>query len=388
MDGIDKFINNRSPKKIVLVFLITLVLSAIISLFLSGKIADYAVKEEIKIYLSSSDSGTLEKYGIKSDMPAKLLPNWSEFRNMIFWIIFSAMELCSLFWTFFSMHEIFSIYDELEALSCECKKSADKMNSIIHLRGKDAECVRRISESAELLAGRMMYLNKCLEHEKNYLREFLSDFSHQIKTALAVIRLNIDMLTETENITAEQIAELDEEIQLNLDAIELLVIQAIKLARLESQTVEYNMQNLCFADTCNTALKRIAPALRKNNIKITTNFSYDIKLNHDKGWLCEAIENILKNSADHSDCTEITLELEENIAMTKLMITDNGKGIPQKDIPLLFEPFAKKSSDIKMKSAGLGMSIAQKIVRNHGGEIIVYSEIGKGTRFEFVFIKS
>lgn len=387
MDRIDKFVNNRPPKKIILVFVIMLFLLALLSLFISGKIADYIIHEQIKAYLSA-DGAKLSVYGIRPDMPAKLIPEWTEYRNKIFLIIFSSMGICSLIWTVFSVCEIFKIYDQLEILSRECIKSANKLNNNIRLHGNDADCVRRISESAELLASRMQYFNNCLKREKSYLREFLNTFSHQIKNALAVIRLNIDMLTETKNLSQERITELDNEIQLNLDAIELIVVQAIKLARLESDTVKYNIQNLCFTDTCKKAVRRITPALRSKNIRIITDFPQDIMLNHDKGWLCEAIENILKNSADHSECTEIRMELEENPTMVKLSMTDNGKGISRNDIPTLFEPFAKKSTDINMRSSGLGMSIAHKIVRNHGGEIIVYSEIGKGTRFEFVFIKS
>lgn len=387
MDRIDKFVNNRLPKKALIAFVIILILSALLSLFISGKIADYIIYEQIKAYLSA-DGANLGIYGIRPDMPAKLMPEWEGYRNKIFLIIFSSLGICSLIWMIFSIREIFKIYDELEILSRECIKSANKFNNNIRLHGNDADCVRRISESAELLANRMQYLNNCLEREKSYLREFLNTFSHQIKNAIAVIRLNIDMLNEIENLSEECAEELENEIQLNIDAIELIVVQAIKLARLESNTVEYDMQNLCFADTCKLAVKRIVPVMRSKNIRITADFPMNIMINHDKGWLCEAIENILKNSADHSECTEIRIKLEENPAMVKLSMTDNGKGIPQSDIPTLFEPFAKKSADIKMKSAGLGMSIAHKIVRNHGGEIIVYSKVGKGTRFEFVFIKS
>lgn len=387
MDRIDKFVNNRPPKKVLIAFVIMLILSALLSLFISGKIADYIIYEQIKAYLSA-DGTNPGIYGIRLDMPAKLVPEWEIYRNKIFLIIFSSLGICSLIWTIFSIHEIFKIYDELEILSRECIKSANKFNNNIRLHGNDADCVRRISESAELLASRMQYLNNCLEREKSYLREFLNTFSHQIKNAIAVIRLNIDMLNEIENLSEECAEELEIEIQLNIDAIELIVVQAIKLARLESNTVEYSMQNLRFADTCKLAVMRIIPAMRSKNIRIITDFPQDIMLNHDKGWLCEAIENILKNSADHSECTEIQMTLEENPAMVKLSMTDNGKGIPQNDIPTLFKPFAKNSTDIKMKSSGLGMSIAHKIVRNHGGEIIVYSKVGKGTRFEFVFIKS
>jgi signal transduction histidine kinase len=142
------------------------------------------------------------------------------------------------------------------------------------------------------------------------------------------------------------------------------------------------------SDVFALAVKRISPLLRKRNIRINAELPEDISLVCDKGWLCEAIENIIKNSADHSECTEITAELTKNPIMTTLAISDNGKGIPQEEIPKLFDRFSKKSQDSSMYSSGLGMSIAQKIVRGNNGEIFVYSEVGKGTRFEFVFITS
>lgn len=387
MDRIDKFVNNRSPKRTVIAFLVITVFSVVLSLILSGKIADFVAYEQLISYLSTVDSEKASQYGFSPDMSLKLIPIWAKVRNISFAMIFSAMILCSFLWAFFSTHEVFSIYDELESLNNECIKSANNLDNIVSLHGEATGCVRRISESAKLLAGRMVYLNKCIEHEKNYISQFFGDFSHQIKTSLSVVRLNTDMLAETENLPTEYCEQLSDEIQLNLDSMENLVVQAIKIARLESQAIEYDMQELNLSDTCRMALKRIAPVLRNKNIRTDVNFQQDIKLKHDKGWLCEAIENVLKNSADHSECTAISIETEENPVMIKLSVIDNGKGIPQYNIPHLFETFAKKSRDITMKSAGMGMSIAQKIVRNHGGEIIVYSTIGKGTRFEFVFVK-
>ncbi|MDE5569838.1 MAG: hypothetical protein K2I82_04200, partial [Ruminococcus sp.] len=104
MDRIDKFVNNRLPKKTVLVLVIMLIVSAVLSLFLAEKIADYIVREQIKAYISAGGE-SLDVYGIRPDMPAKLMPDWLGFRNTAFCIIFSVMSLCSLFWTVFSIHE-------------------------------------------------------------------------------------------------------------------------------------------------------------------------------------------------------------------------------------------------------------------------------------------
>ena len=254
--------------------------------------------------------------------------------------------------------------------------------------GEDLSSLRRISESADLLVSRLNSLSLRLSGEQKYLRGFLTDLSHQIKTSLAVVRLNTDILSEIDDIPEERREKLSDEIQLNLDGMEHLVVEAIKLAKLDSDAVEYDMKLCSPADACNMAIKRMAPILRKKNMTVTASLPEDIKLVCDKAWLCEAVENVIKNSADHSDCTEIKAELTEDPVMVTLALSDNGRGIAQDDIPKLFERFSSGSNDTTMYSSGLGMSIAQMIMRAHGGDILVYSEPGKGTRFEFVFIKS
>jgi signal transduction histidine kinase len=194
------------------------------------------------------------------------------------------------------------------------------------------------------------------------------------------------MLSELDELSEERREKLTDEIQLNLDGMERLVIEAIKLAKLNANAVEYQMQPYSVSELFGNAVKKLSPLLRQKDIVINTSLPDDIRLTCDKGWLCEAIENILKNSADHSECTEISAELTQNPVLTTLVITDNGKGIPQDEIPKLFDRFSSKSQDRTMYSSGLGMSIAQKIVRANNGEIFVYSAPGKGTRFEFVFL--
>lgn len=403
MDRSDKFINNRQPKRLVLIFLIMLALSVLFSGFVSVKAAGYISKEQLRIYLSAVGGGDILKEpaeenivrgeeildirGIDSDMPPQLVYSYFAIRRRIFIFLLAVMNVPSIIWLIYSIRCLFKIYDDIEEIRSECITAASNLGYTIKLKGQDSDCIRRISESAEILVNRMNHLYFAIENEKTYLRDFLEDFSHQIKTSLAVIRLNTDILTETKFLDEKCREELDCEIQMNLDAMEELVVQAIKLARLDMDTVEYKQENCLLNDTCRRAVKRILPLLRKENIAISFEMPKDIILLHDRGWLCEAIENILKNSADHSDCTEIKVEISENPVSVILSINDDGRGIPQSDIPKLFERFAKKSGDITMKSAGLGMSIAQKIVYGHNGEILVYSKESEGTRFELVFLK-
>lgn len=404
MDRTDRFINNRAPKKLVLVFLLMLILSACAAFFISGKCADVIVREQIRSELSVAGGGKftdlpdddsislgeerLSKYSISRDISPRLMKNYVNVRRAIFYPVFGLLALLSAVWLVISLRELMAIYRDLEALRNECLKAADSSENVsITLYGEDLGSVHRISDAVEMLADRLNNTRFSLTAEQRYLRVFLTDLSHQIKTSLAVVRLNTDMLTELKDLSEERREKLSDEIQLNLDGMERLVIEAIKLAKLDANAVEYDMADSDLSAVCQLAIKRISPLLRKKNITVRTNFPENITMCCDRSWLCEAVENILKNSADHSGCTEISAEVIDDPVMAKIILSDNGRGIPQEDIPKLFERFSSSSNDTTMYSSGLGMSISQKIVRAHSGDILVYSEPDKGTRFEFVFLK-
>lgn len=403
MDRTDRFINNSAPKRLLLIFLISLAISACAAFFISDKCADRIVRDQIRSELSvaggkgltelpdedsiSAGEEIFRKYSINRNISPKLLKSYRSVRRTIFIPVYGLFAAISAFWFFLSLRELMAIYRDLEALRNECLAAADSSEGTITLYGEDLGSVHRISDAAELLVNRLNNMKFSLSSEQRYLRTFLTDLSHQIKTSLAVVRLNTDMLTELDDLSEEQRERFSDEIQLNLDAMEKLVIEAIKLAKLDADAVEYTMEPNDVSSVCALAIKRISPLLRRKNISISKNLPQGITMLCDKSWLCEAVENILKNSADHSECTEMTADITDDPVMVRIILSDNGKGIPQEDIPKLFERFSSKSRDTTMYSSGLGMSIAQKIVRAHGGDILVYSEPDKGTRFEFVFIK-
>ena len=400
----DRFINNRAPKRLVLILALLLCISAAAAYLISGKCAEKIVKEQIRAELSVAGGGKLtvspdeehissgevllDEYGIDRSLSPQLMHNYKSVRKAIFIPVFGLAAAVSLFWFIAALMELMAIYRDLEAIRKECIAAADSPDKRIGLYGHDLSSVRRIAEAADLLVSRLDHTLFSLSSEQKYLRSFLTDLSHQIKTSLAVVRLNTDMLSELPDISEEQRTKLSDEIQLNLDAMENMVIEAIKMAKLDADAVEYDMQEQSPAEVCSLALKRLAPMLRKKNISVRTDLDEDVRLMCDKGWLCEAVENIIKNSADHSECTEISAEVTADPIKVTIALSDNGKGIPQNEIPKLFERFASGNSDRSMYSSGLGMSISQKIVRGHGGEILVYSEEGSGARFEFVFLKN
>lgn len=403
MDRADKLINNRSPKIILFSFLLLFLAAVVSGWFIAGTLADHILHEQIAAMLSVAGGGkftgapdpdAIRKgeelfriYGVDAGMHPSLMAGYEALRLKLFAALTAMAGILCLAGCLLSLRQVGKIYDQLENLRKDCFDIAEQLKDRADLYGEDFGCVRRICEGVNLISRRMQHLSASLYSERQFLREFLTDFSHQMKTSLAVVRLNNDMLAQFEHLPQEKKQLLADEITLHLDSMETLVLSALKLAKLEADAVSYEKKNADLSHTCRTASDRLRPLMRKKEIRMDVPDMQEVIFPHDAVWLCEAIGNLLKNAADHSDCRNICMELCEIPGAVKLCITDDGKGIPQAEIPKLFERFGKKSNNAVMQSAGVGLAIAKQIIEAHNGEICVYSEEGRGTRFEILFLK-
>lgn len=404
MDAADKFVNNKAPKRFLAIFAALIIICTAAAWAVSAVCADAIVRGQMKAMLAAGYGGAkfteiptpeqisageqaLAAYGISANMNPRLMECWDEVRMLIFMAasIFSAI-VCVV-WLICSLRSVYGIYGDLENIREQCVKISENRQYTVIADGETFGSVRRLYEAIGLIAERLKYLNCNLSKEKSFLSEFLTDFSHQIKNSVAIIRLNSDILSESEHLTEEKRIQLSEEISENVGKMEALTSEALKLAKLNAGSVEYKMLFADLCVTCGAAIRRVYPLLRQKNIAVHfEECNEKVMMNHDVTWLGEAVENIIKNSADHSECTDITINLRSTPTNTIISIEDNGIGIPQGDIPHIFERFGKKSGSTSMSSVGIGMSIAKKIVEAHGGEIIIYSKQGLGTCFEIIFI--
>ncbi|MBR6071105.1 MAG: HAMP domain-containing histidine kinase [Ruminococcus sp.] len=401
MDRTDKLINNREPRRMLLMFAVVLLLGAGAWYLLSGFIADAAMEERIRGALSfysgqrftdvpddehvEKGEELAESYGISADMNPRLMGGYGELRKKVFLYGFGAVAALDLIWLIFGLSQLFRVYSGIEKVRGQCMKLSDDLTQKLPLIGDDMSCVGRLAESVAVTGKRLGVINSELAEAKGRLTDFLADLSHQLKTSLAVIRLNSDILADVDSLAPERRRQLSDELTSNIDGMEELVLAALKLAKLNAGAVEYEMREQSLAGTCNEAITRISPLLREHSVTAELKCG-DITFNHDRAWLCEAVENIIKNAVDHSECTQIQVEAEALPSAVKLSVSDNGRGIPQEEIPKLFERFGRASKGRNMTSVGIGLSIARKIAAAHSGDIAVYSEEGKGTKFVMTFL--
>ena len=205
--------------------------------------------------------------------------------------------------------------------------------------------------------------------------------AHEIRNPLTSVKLNIQKLFE-KNILSEA-----EKAYLNISregiaVIEKFIKELLNFARVS----ELNLGYFSIEQIIEGALKMIADLLELKEVKLEFYYQKglpEVQVDADK--IRQVILNIIQNSCEavakggkiDIDVTRISIKEESKI---EIKISDNGPGIPEKDIKDIFEPFYTT----KAQGIGLGLAIALKIIEQHDGSIKVISQKGVGTSFEIL----
>lgn len=232
-------------------------------------------------------------------------------------------------------------------------------------------------------------LNAQAENEgrsKKFMKDTISNISHQLKTPLAALNIYNGILQEeAKDIpTIHEFMELSEQ---ELDRIETLVQNLLKIAKLDAGTIviEKNVENV--AEMIAYIERHFA--YRAEQEKKTLSFSGDeaIILSCDQNWMLEAISNIVKNAFDHTKEGEvIRIEWRKFASIVQIVVRDNGCGIHPEDLPYIFKRFYRSRFSKDKQGIGLGLPLAKAIIEAHNGTIEVDSELGVGTTFTMNFL--
>ena len=222
--------------------------------------------------------------------------------------------------------------------------------------------------------------------EKEFLKNTISDISHQLKTPLAALNIYNGLLQD-EDIEVSSVKEFAGLSEQELDRIETLVQSLLKITRLDAGAIvlEKNAENV--ADMMRDIELHFAYRARQEKKEIILSGSDHLSLFCDRDWLNEAIDNIVKNAFDHTESgATIRVAWKELPSGVQIVITDNGCGIHPEDIHHIFKRFYRSRFSKDKQGIGLGLPLAKAIVEAHNGTIEVDSELGIGTTFTMNFL--
>ncbi|SHH56564.1 Signal transduction histidine kinase [Sporobacter termitidis DSM 10068] len=232
-------------------------------------------------------------------------------------------------------------------------------------------------------------LNAHAENElraKEFLKNTITDISHQLKTPLAALNIYNGILqSEAENSpTIQEFTDLSEQ---ELDRIETLVHNLLKIAKLDAGTIVIEKSEENMSEMMDSIERHFAFRATQEEKKMILSGDVDISLPCDRNWLIEAISNIVKNALDHTQKgDEIYIEWKQFASVVQVIINDNGSGIRPEDLHYIFKRFYRSRFSKDTQGAGLGLPLAKAVIEAHGGTIEVDSELGIGTTFTINFL--
>ena len=222
--------------------------------------------------------------------------------------------------------------------------------------------------------------------EKEFLKNTISDISHQLKTPLAALNIYNGLLQDgdMELSAVKEFADLSEQ---ELDRIETLVQNLLKITKLDAGAIVLEKATENVADMMRDIELHFAYRARQEKKKIILSGSDYLSLFCDRDWLSEAIDNIVKNAFDHTESgATIRVAWKELPSGVQIVITDDGCGIHPEDIHHIFKRFYRSRFSKDKQGIGLGLPLAKAIVEAHNGTIEVDSELGIGTTFTMNFL--
>ena len=232
-------------------------------------------------------------------------------------------------------------------------------------------------------------LNAHVEQErrsKQFLKNTISDISHQLKTPLAALNIYNGLL-QGEAVDVPEIQEFTSLSEKELDRINTLVQNLLKITKLDAGSIVLEKKPEDVAEMMNDVELRFSYRAEQEQKKLVLFGEEDIFLFCDRDWILEAVDNIVKNAMDHTKSGDtIEIKWRKSASIVQIQIKDNGSGIHPEDLHHIFKRFYRSRFSKDQQGIGLGLPLAKMIIEAHNGTIEVNSELGKGTMFTIGFL--
>ncbi|MFV8258157.1 ATP-binding protein [Bdellovibrio bacteriovorus] len=216
---------------------------------------------------------------------------------------------------------------------------------------------------------------------------FVADASHQLLTPLTIMRGEMELLQKTEKRDVDQFIKsaLQE-----VDNLSSIVQEMLLLARVDAGIGALNLEDLDFDELVFEALARCEKLAKSKDIKLKVTINNETGEEHkhirgDNDLLTNLIVNIVENAIKYSPNQEVvSVTVNHGRETTELLVEDNGPGIPEEQLPFIFERFSRGSNmETRVKGFGLGLAIAQKIAILHNAKLSAQNHSGTGAKFGF-----
>ena len=255
-----------------------------------------------------------------------------------------------------------------------------------HLPQNENGSIYQLFAAVEELAVALRAQNEKEQQMKTFLKDMISDISHQLKTPLAALHMYTEIIAEEPD-HRETVERFSGKTMQSLERMEQLVQTLLKVSRIDAGSIVFRKEKQSVSGLVADAIEDLSVRARMEGKQLLLKGDLQEEVVCDREWTREAIANLVKNALDHTDAGGvITVFWERSPAMFRLSVTDDGRGIDEEDMHHIFKRFYRSKRDSDRQGIGLGLSLAKSIVEGQGGILSVNSTPGEGAAFTIIFL--
>ncbi|WP_156857584.1 two-component system histidine kinase PnpS [Oceanobacillus sp. AG] len=212
-------------------------------------------------------------------------------------------------------------------------------------------------------------------------KDFVANVSHELRTPITSIKGFSETLLDGNLDDKEAVSQFLEIIYHESNRIQILIEDLLSLSRLESDNFKLVLHKINASELVESLMPALTYKAERKDISFTTEVE-DIQFKADKDRITQVIINLVNNALNYTPARgDVSLRIYKEDELVKIEVCDTGIGIPEKDIPRVFERFYRvdKARARDSGGTGLGLAIVKHIVEVHEGEILIDSEADQGT---------
>lgn len=262
-----------------------------------------------------------------------------------------------------------------------------ELNKRIPIKSNDeiTDLSRCFNNMADTVVGSLNEIKKADKLRRN----LVANVSHDLRNPLSSIQGYLETIQmKGEDLSRQELQNYLKPVLANTKKLNRMIDDLFALSKLDAENVTPNLEHISLAELVQDLVQQFTPIAEQKNIEIKTIYPENphAQIYADIGLLDRALTNLIDNAIQHTpEGGTVTIRTVQNGKDISLEISDSGKGIPESDIPHIFDRFYQvDKSRSNSSGAGLGLSIAQKILELHGAQISVQSLLDKGTTFKIM----
>jgi two-component system OmpR family sensor kinase len=252
--------------------------------------------------------------------------------------------------------------------------------------GRPGDEIDQLGATFREMSERIIKQVKQLEHNDKSRRELVANVSHDLRTPLASLQGYLETLL----LKADSLSESEKQDYIKIalqhsDRLRKLISELFELATLENQGAELHFEPFSMSELVHDVTHKFQLEAKEKNLKLETSIPQEPAfVSADIGLIQRVLENLIENAIKYTPAgghIGITLLSGGNSIATS--ISDDGQGIPEEDLPHIFDRFYRVDKHRNTDGTGLGLAIVNRIIQLHHSKIDVQSRPNAGTTFSF-----